>query len=185
MTQVSLIPFEHRGAPCSAMTATLEVDFKSQAWKLNFSWNREPTMPRLESLTCSKFKIKPQLWEATCFEWFWKKKSTNAYYELNFDPNGHYFIHEFIDYRKPVDHQKIDLNLRLLKVSDDFVTITGEFQEVKFNEDDFSFHLCAVIEDSENHLHYFASHHFEETPNFHDRRLFQDWSNESCSEAKR
>jgi hypothetical protein len=86
------------------------------------------------------------LWRHTCFEVFVARKGARAYREYNFSPSGEWAAYEFSSYRKRGAAKIVGGPLRI--------------------------GLCAVIEEKDGTLSYWALRHPRRKPDFHDRRGF-------------
>ena len=120
------------------------------------------------------------LWEHTCFEAFIGKRGEAAYREFNFSPSGQWAAYEFSGYRQRVDRQ-IDseaprIVARLFAGRLELEVIVG-VQSLPAGSADSAWQigLSAVVEaaDTADGSHsYWALHHPEDRPDFHDRRSF-------------
>ncbi len=118
-----------------------------------------------------KAQFRDELWKMTCFEMFIEYDDGPHYYEYNFAPNGDWAAYHFDNYRdgmRPINIMqpeivmerdigmiKVDVTLDITDLPEGPLNI-GLFA-MTFSEDDRSF---------------WALHHSEDTPNFHQKDCF-------------
>jgi len=117
------------------------------------------------------------LWKHTCFEAFVRAPRAAGYYELNFAPSRQWAIYRFDAYREgmssaelavaPViaarcfdDRLEVDATVRLL----DLIDLQGVPR--------LQLALCAVVEEENGTLSYWALRHVPGKPDFHDPHGF-------------
>ena len=102
------------------------------------------------------------LWRHTCFEVFIATRS-RAYREYNFSPSGEWAAYAFLSYRKRMPahprRPRFRVHRRGLAAT---IEVRGR---VKIG-------LCAVIEEKNGSLSYWALRHPRGKPDFHHRRAF-------------
>jgi hypothetical protein len=112
------------------------------------------------------------LWRHTCFEAF-AAAGTSAYHEFNFSPSGEWAAYAFDDYRarrpwtigKPLAIEVSRSPHQLL------LTARIEADDLPAGNR-LHLGLTAVVESSEGGLSYWALHHPNKRPDFHDRAGF-------------
>ncbi|MDD5268983.1 MAG: DOMON-like domain-containing protein [Methylococcales bacterium] len=119
---------------------------------------------------------KDGLWEHTCFEAFIAVEGEPGYHEFNFSPSGHWAAYSFSDYRvrspwtasqRPaIRFVKSDGHLLL-----EAVIALGDLPQ-NMADKPLRLGLAAVIEASDGSRSYWALHHPEGRPDFHDRGGF-------------
>ena len=119
---------------------------------------------------------KDGLWEHTCFEAFIAVEGESGYHEFNFSPSGQWAAYSFSDYRarspwtasqRPaIRFVKNDGHLLL-----EAVIALGDLPQNMANKP-LQLGLAAVIEASDGSCSYWALHHPEDRPDFHDRGGF-------------
>ena len=107
-------------------------------------------------------RFKDGLWRHTCFEVFVATRS-RAYREYNFSPSGEWATYAFRSYRK---RTATHLRRPRFHVHRHGLVATIEARgRVKIG-------LCAVIEEKNGALSYWALRHPQGKPDFHHRRAF-------------
>lgn len=115
------------------------------------------------------------LWQHTCFEAFVAVEGEDAYREFNFSPSGAWALYAFERYRTPADP--------VAPASGDPAIacgwVRGEFcltawigaADLPARRDGagLAIGLCAVVEDADGSLWYWAVRHHPDKPDFHDR----------------
>lgn len=112
------------------------------------------------------------LWQHTCFEAFVAVEGEAAYREFNFSPSGEWAMYAFAGYRTPAE--------RPVVASDPAIVsgwTQGEFRlmariapadlPVRSDGRAFKMGLCAVIEEADRRLSYWAFRHHPCKPDFH------------------
>ena len=119
---------------------------------------------------------KDGLWEHTCFEAFIAVEGGAGYHEFNFSPSGQWAAYSFSNYRarnpwtasqRPaIRFIQSDGHLLL-----EAVISLGDLPQNMANKP-LQLGLAAVIEVSDGSRSYWALHHPEDRPDFHDRAGF-------------
>ena len=119
---------------------------------------------------------KDGLWEHTCFEAFIAVEGESGYHEFNFSPSGQWAAYSFSDYRarspwtasqRPaIRFVQSDRHLLL-----EAVIALGDLPR-NMADKPLQLGLAAVIEASDGSCSYWALHHPEDRPDFHDRGGF-------------
>ena len=119
---------------------------------------------------------KDGLWEHTCFEAFIAVEGEARYHELNFSPSGQWAAYSFSAYRvrnlwtasqRPAIRFVKSEGLLLLEA----VIVAADLPQ-NMADKPLQLGLAAVIEASDGSLSYWALHHPEDRPDFHDRGGF-------------
>ena len=110
------------------------------------------------------------LWVHTCLEVFLGPVNADAYYEINLSPAGDWNAFFFTDVRESMmEASKVTtLSSRQTRDQDRNVKVDATFAFDLALTTPLRVGLSAVIEDSDNRLHYFALAH-QERPDFHRR----------------
>jgi hypothetical protein len=143
----------------------LKLDFKIDAAPglINFNNTNTPHSPAS--------KRTHKLWENTCFEAFWSLPSSMEYWEFNIAFNGLWNLYYFKSYRNPnipqenFDFQLIDFNSS--------TTMINVVLKCNLNITDIEASLTSIIKTHSNKTLYFATHHYDNKPDFHIRKSFQ------------
>jgi hypothetical protein len=162
----------HPDTPCAAV-----VNVKSA-----ISWERGSSLRIVYTLNgaIERLLVPPRrstgrrdgLWQHTCFELFLGAKNDAEYYEFNFSPSGEWAAYGFRDYRDRSSIESdglepkiaVEQNVESLELSagfrvDSFLGISPKIRLL--------LGLCAVIEDVNGSLSYWALKHPPGKPDFH------------------
>jgi hypothetical protein len=106
------------------------------------------------------------LWQHTCAELFIRSESGTAYREFNFSPSGDWACYDFTDYRlRTAADPDISPPQIVCRAHENgwrvSVTLSVSLKEP------VQIGLSAVVESTDNTLHYFALHHPADRPDFH------------------
>ena len=110
-----------------------------------------------------------RLWQHSCCELFVARKGMSAYHEFNFSPSGEWAAYAFTDYRQggPLAVQDPGIAVqaapRWLELAACVDLTSGE---------NLLLGLCAVLEDDQGRLSYWALRHAPGRPDFHHRDSF-------------
>lgn len=111
------------------------------------------------------------LWKTTCFEWFLKPHSGEAYWEANFSPTGAWNIYLLDGYRKNLLSEERVSNLPLtteMLSTEWHLNAQIDFSKIAFPAGtNFKAHLSAVIETVDDQKSYWSLKHTQKQPDFH------------------
>lgn len=111
------------------------------------------------------------LWKTTCFEWFLKPLSGEAYWEANFSSDGNWNLYFLDGYRKNLIEEARVLTVQLQsEIVDDQWRLQTEVDLTSLNFSPgtrFLSHLSAVIETVDNKKSYWSLSHTQPQPDFH------------------
>jgi hypothetical protein len=153
----------HPAAPCAALrgievtvTAGLKVSFRLQGdiGRLRIPAPRTP-------------RAAERLWQHTCCEVFIARKGAAAYREFNLSPSGEWAAYAFTRYREGAPLLIPDPRIVVRRTS-------GQLEmegTVPLNQET-QIGLCAVIEDLDGTLSYWALRHAPGKPDFHHADSF-------------
>lgn len=153
----------HPAAPCAALrsievtvTAGLKVSFRLQGdiGRLRIPAPRTP-------------RAAERLWEHTCCEIFIARKGAAGYREFNLSPSGEWAAYEFTRYREGTALLIQDPGIAVRRGADR-LELEGT---VPWNQET-QIGLCAVIEDLDGNLSYWALRHAPGKPDFHHADSF-------------
>lgn len=99
------------------------------------------------------------LWRHTCFEVFVAQKGARAYREYDFSPSGEWAAYAFSSYRQRSTREIVRPRWKGLAAT---IPARGRLK----------IGLCAVIEERDGALSYWALRHPAGKPDFHDRHAF-------------
>ena len=114
------------------------------------------------------------LWQHTCFEAFVRREEASAYHELNFSPSGAWAAYAFERYRERMlpgecalePHVTLRQSAELLELA---AVIRLDLISPLYANARLALAMCAVIEESDGALSYWALRHPSGTPDFHHR----------------
>ncbi|MDD5268967.1 MAG: DOMON-like domain-containing protein [Methylococcales bacterium] len=166
----------HAGTVTTAMW-TVDVNIRPQPQgDLSLSYELTGNLAKIRIPAPQPSIAKDGLWEHTCFEAFTAVEGEPGYHEFNFSPSGQWAAYSFSDYRvrspwtasqRPaIRFVKSDGHLLL-----EAVIALGDLPRNMANKP-LQLGLAAVIEASDGSRSYWALHHPEGRPDFHDRRGF-------------
>lgn len=111
------------------------------------------------------------LWKTTCFEWFLKPLSGEAYWEANFSPTGQWNLYLLEGYRKNlVQEERAKISQLVPKC---FSTEWHLKTQIDFSrialppKTKFKAHASAVIETVDDKKNYWSFTHTQNQPDFH------------------
>ncbi|HEV8722043.1 MAG TPA: DOMON-like domain-containing protein [Candidatus Binatia bacterium] len=112
------------------------------------------------------------LWQHTCFEAFIGVKDSPAYFEFNFSPSSEWAAYAFRTYRDggTVDDDKLDPTIVVRKESEMLeLSAVIRLNRLPAMQPGATLRLglCAVIEESDGRLSYWALNHPAGKPDFH------------------
>jgi hypothetical protein len=166
--------------PATYTTAVEEIEARA-GWTednaLDFAYSLKGDLLRLRIPPLQPSMRADRLWQHTCFEAFVALDDKPEYYEFNFAPSGQWAAYQFQRYRHgisiadeigppkiTVHNLAYGLDLHAI-VSPDNLPITQPGARLKIA-------LCAVIEDKNGMLSYWALRHPPGKPDFHHRDAF-------------
>ena len=108
------------------------------------------------------------LWRTTCFEMFWQGKEGSPYAEFNFSPSGQWAAYRFQSPRTGQENLPVTGMAISKTLSNSGLRLRAEIDCQLPSPAVIA--LTAVIEDAEGNHSYWALHHFDDKPDFHDPR---------------
>lgn len=158
----------HPAGPCRALRAIEASVSRESATQLNVVFSLQGEIARLRVPPPRAPRFKDHLWQHTCCEVFLAEKGAAAYREFNFSPSGEWAAYAFEHYRRGAAVQawpRISVSRR-----EDALDLSALFPLEQKGRLDVG--LCAVIEDEEGALSYWALRHAPGNPDFHHRDAF-------------
>ena len=166
MTQFCLIPFSSHNdihqfdGEITRDQNIIHVHFKMLGHLSKILWPQEdnPSIRR------------DGLWETTCFECFISRPNSTEYLEFNFSPSLNWQCYSFLDYRQG---QSTSDDLKLKQWQIDKSTNTAnvhiyiECSNTEFVTNKMQINLSAVLQDENEHFHYYSLAHGSKAPDFH------------------
>lgn len=153
----------HPAAPCAALRG-IEVTVRAG---LKVSFRLQGDIGRLRIPAPRTPRAADGLWQHTCCEVFIARKGAAAYREFNLAPSGEWAAYEFTRYREGAQLLIADPGIAVRR-SEDCLELEGTVplnQETRIG-------LCAVIEDLDGKLSYWALRHAPGKPDFHHADCF-------------
>ena len=114
------------------------------------------------------------LWQDTCFELFLKPENTSRYWEWNLSPSGLWQSYTFSDTR--LHQTKIEISppewIQFEKLKHSFLLHWSVPLPRELQADPLWGHVTSILKMSDEALEYFAAHHPNAKPDFHDPKNF-------------
>ncbi len=110
------------------------------------------------------------LWQATCFELFWRQKDNTRYWELNLSPSGEWNAYAFSDYRAGMRQEELLPPPRLQRQGDSgLLSLTAELDltGVGLASGALRLGISAVLAHADGQHSYWALAHPGRQPDFH------------------
>jgi hypothetical protein len=174
MPEFALQP--HPSTPCTWIDAlTVRVDWLS-ADLLVLYYRIIGDIDRLQLPPQQRSAHADGLWKSTCLEAFIRPVGADAYFECNFSPSSEWALYAFDGYRsrmrplEPVQAPKILCRRRTVELNADVDLHLSAF-DLPANAD-ISIGLCAVLQEVDGGLCYWALAHAEGKPDFHHAASF-------------
>jgi hypothetical protein len=173
VTEFALTPIHelkcHPATPAGVrLSLTVQVHMHEASWELHYRLLGDIASLRIPPSTSSG--PADGLWKHTCFEAFVAAEGDEAYRELNFSPSGQWAVYRFHAQRA---RDMTDDGVRPV------VEISGGADSLQLRArwpltDQpagafFRLGLCAVIEEADGRLSYWALAHPTDSPDFHHR----------------
>jgi len=162
----------HPTTPCEAVRRIDAQVLRTARATLELRYVLEGDIARLLIPTESAPGPADKLWQHTCFEAFVGAMESAGYYEFNFSPSTEWAIYRFSAYREGMTAIAAARPPRI-SVHDDarrlsvHAVIDLESLPALRDGPALQLALCAVIEDREHHLSYWALAHPPGKPDFH------------------
>ncbi|MGQ0653992.1 MAG: DOMON-like domain-containing protein [Betaproteobacteria bacterium] len=149
----------------SSPVRTIRVSVGRTAGVLSARYRIEGDLARVRVPPPAAARRVDGLWRHTCCELFVSWKGSAAYQEFNFSPSGEWAAYAFDSYRKPGGN--LDLEPRMEVRRTDVFELDAEILATGTD-----IGVCAVIEDTDGALSYWALRHPAGKPDFHHRDAF-------------
>lgn len=169
--------FHHTTPPAASLrlSATVRMD---EAARLCIDYRLRGRAEALLMPSPAPARPADYLWQHTCFEAFVAVEGEVGYREFNFSPSGEWAMYAFSRYRSPLDPQPAgcadpgivcgwdDKEFRLTaRISPPDLPPHRHGQALTMG-------LCAVVEEVDGRLSYWAFRHHPERPDFHAHDAF-------------
>ena len=157
----------HPAVPCAALREIgVSIERKSESIEVAFVLEGE--IDRLRIPAPRPPRIAERLWQHTCCEVFVAHDGAAGYREFNLSPSGEWAAYRFTRYREGAALSAPDPRIAVNRTA-------GRMELVARIQDwpgKISVGLCAVIEDEEGALSYWALRHAPGKPDFHHPDAF-------------
>jgi hypothetical protein len=164
----------HPSTP-SGVALSLSVEVRAQAEALRIRY----TLRGDTAALCIPAPAAPVptdgLWQHTCFEAFVATHGAAAYREFNFSPSSQWAAYRFSAERErdaaAEAQDRVLLTPPLIHLTPRSLTLTARVPAGALPRSPavLSLGLCAVVEERDGHLSYWALQHSKERPDFHHR----------------
>ena len=157
----------HPAVPCAALRE-IWVSIERQSESLQVAFVLEGELDRLRIPAPRPPRAAERLWQHTCCEVFIARNGAPGYRELNLSPSGEWAAYQFARYREggtltiPDPGIAVTRTTRRMELSARIQNLPGKV----------SLGLCAVIEDEQGALSYWALRHAPGKPDFHHPDAF-------------
>ncbi|PWB65032.1 MAG: hypothetical protein C3F14_05960 [Deltaproteobacteria bacterium] len=118
---------------------------------------------------------KDGLWEKTCLEFFLGGPDTEAYWEFNLSPSGHWNVYRFTSYRQGMREEPAfaSLPFRMRKEPERLVlSLELDIGKLFPKGDAMQVAICAVFKTMKGGISHWALAHAGHRPDFHRREGF-------------
>ena len=138
---------------------------------LDLSFSIEGEMRKLRIPEPRAPRIAERLWQHTCCEMFVARQGEAGYHEFNFSPSGEWAAYAFTAYRAGAMLRDAALAPQI-SVTQSARRLTLECRVRADASGSLKLALCAVIEELDGRLSYWALRHAPGKPDFHHRDAF-------------
>jgi hypothetical protein len=174
MTVVTLL--HHPTTPClEVKSITVEVS-KANRSSLHFCYYLYADLARIRIPQGAMQSRRDELWRHTCFEAFIASANATQYLEFNFSPSTEWAAYDFDGYREGMRAAAITPSNLNVTSSEDTLVLSVEIDVAPLGlaaaERELQLGLCAVIENVDGQISYWAINHSMPKPDFHHRDGF-------------
>ena len=162
----------HPDTPCPAVTSIKATIGWKQGRALTVVYTLNGAVDLLRVPPRQSIRRTDGLWQHTCFELFIAAQNDAEYYEFNFSPSGEWAAYEFRNYRDggAIDSDDLEPNIAVQQ-SAETLEVSAVLRADRLSgiapEICLTLGLCAVIEDLDDSLSYWALKHPLGKPDFH------------------
>jgi hypothetical protein len=120
-------------------------------------------------------KRQDNLWEATCFEFFFSMKDYSRYWEFNLSPSGHWNVYRFDGYRQGMQEEMAFLELPfVIQMRSDALSLSLDLDLDRIVQEDrmLEVAISTVTRLKDDRIFYWALIHPVMQADFHDRKGF-------------
>jgi hypothetical protein len=164
----------HPATPCgAAVSVSVQVRVQADALRLRYTLRGDTSALRIPAPAAPV--PADGLWQRTCFEAFVAADGDAAYREFNFSPSSEWAAYRFSAERQrdpPTEAlERLWLSPPLVRTAPRSLTLTVRvpIAGLPRSPATMALGLCAVIEECDGRLSYWALHHPHDRPDFHHR----------------
>lgn len=174
MVVVSLLC--HPATPCPEVNSiTVDVS-KANRSTLRFCYRLAAVLKQIRIPQCVTHSRRDELWRHSCFEAFIASANATQYLEFNFSPSTEWAAYDFDGYREGMRAAPITPSNLNVTSSEDTLVLSVEIDVAALGlaaaERELQLGLCAVIENVDGQISYWAINHSMPKPDFHHRDGF-------------
>ncbi|KJS31560.1 MAG: hypothetical protein VR64_10965 [Desulfatitalea sp. BRH_c12] len=172
-TQFTLRPYPTDRTPTD-ITLTGTVTRTDGLLEIHYSLRGTLSLVQLPPVT-TPAKRRQGLWEQTCFECFLAPSASEAYWEVNLSPAGHWNVYCFDAYRRGMREEAAftALPVAVTTAADRFeLTAAIALSAIDLAVCAVKIAICAVTRTTDNQIAYWALNHPGPAPDFHHRGGF-------------
>ena len=154
------------GSSITKSQESLDIEFQLTGNLSTLVWP-----PTVESST-----RQDNLWETTCFEFFFAEPNSKNYWEVNLSPSGHWNVYGFKDYRQGMQPEKAIASLNIKSnFSENKATLTCSIpiDGLGLSQKNLDISITSVLALEDGSISYWAVDHVAAEADFHQRESFQ------------
>ena len=165
MPCAALVP--HPATPCAALRGII-VSIRREPARLMVEYVLDGEIDLLRIPAARPPRVADKLWQHTCCELFVARANEPGYREFNFCPSSEWAAYAFAAYR---DGRPVDIGPPGIRVNRERERLTLS-ASVRAEDEALKIGACAVIEDAQGALSYWALRHAPGKPDFHHPEAF-------------
>lgn len=157
------------------ITITSSCIRQNQQLKITYLVKGDLSQIVLSDVSKNLGKRKHDLWQTTCFEFFFAIFNDPKYWEFNLSPTGDWNVYSFTNYRRGMKESAtfLALPIETVRDSDSYqISTTINLKTIISGQVPLDLAVTTVIEDINNNLSYWAIIHPGNQPDFHRRDSF-------------
>jgi hypothetical protein len=159
----------HPANSCAALRGIEAAVTRQRDGSLQLAYRIEGDLARLRIPAPRPARVADKLWQHTCCELFVAEAAGPGYHEFNFSPSGEWAAYRFTDYRQGLPLVAADPKIRVQRGAG---SLALKAQVHAPGKGRLRIGLCAVIEETDGTLSYWALRHAPGKPDFHHRDAF-------------
>jgi hypothetical protein len=159
----------HPASPCAALRGIEAAVTRGRDGGLQLAWRLEGDLERVRVPRARPPRVADRLWQHTCCELFVAEAAGPGYQEFNFSPSGEWAAYRFTSYREGLPLVAADPRIRVQRAAG---SLKLEAQVHAAPKGRLRIGLCAVIEETDGAISYWALRHAPGKPDFHHNDAF-------------